>query len=26
MDIVMWVIPPGETGMLGVRYELIKST
>ena len=26
MDIVMWVIAPGETGMLGVRYELIKST
>ena len=26
MDIVMWVIPPGKTGMLGVRYELIKST
>ena len=26
MDIVMWVIPPGETGMLGVRYELNKTT
>jgi hypothetical protein len=26
LDIVMWVIPPGEPGMLGVRYELIKTT
>ena len=26
MDIVMWVLPPGEEGMLGVRYELIKTT
>ena len=26
MDIVMWCIPPGKTGWLGVRYELIKST
>jgi hypothetical protein len=26
LNIAMWVIPPGETGMLGVRYELIKTT
>ena len=26
MDIVMWVLPPGEEGMLGVRFELIKTT
>lgn len=26
MDIVMWVRPPGEQGMLGVRLELIKTT
>ncbi|MFY8051161.1 MAG: DUF1579 family protein [Armatimonadaceae bacterium] len=26
MDIVMWVRPPGEQGMLGVRFELIKTT
>lgn len=26
MDIVMWVLPPGEQGMLGVRFELIKTT
>ena len=26
MDIVMWVRPPGEQGMLGVRLDLIKTT
>lgn len=26
MDIVMWVLPPGEEGMLGVRFALIKTT
>lgn len=26
LDIVMWVIPPDEAGMIGVRYTLKKST
>ena len=26
LDIVMWVIPPDEAGMIGVRYTLTKST